>query len=102
MGCTCRSVPRCPVCHTPVRVPLSYLEAVPGATVLIDRFARRDSTASREGLQRLAQGSGPCATCGHTVSHSHSRSCVQQRLIELGVPMNEREAILSRITFPEV
>jgi hypothetical protein len=101
MVCTCRTIPRCPVCNTNVRVPLSNLEAASGAAVIIDRFARRDSTAGREGLQRLAQGYGPCPTCGHVVSQSHSRACVAGQLATLGVSMAEREAILSKIIFPE-
>ena len=89
------------MCNTPVRVPLSNLETSSGAAILIDRFARRDSSASREGLRRLIQGSCYCPQCGHTVNHNHSRSCVAEALANAGVPLTERESILAKITFPE-
>ena len=101
MGCTCRSPARCPVCNTPVRVPLSNLESSSGAAVLVDRFARRDSTANRDGLRRLIQGTATCPSCGHTIHHNHGRSCVGDALSSAGIPLAEREAILSKITFPE-
>ncbi len=101
MACTCRQVPRCLVCNTPVRVPLSQLENATGASVLIDRFARRDSSEGREGLRRLIQGSCSCPTCGNTIHHTHERICVADYLSALGVPMHEREVILGKISFPE-
>jgi len=101
MGCTCRSPARCPICNTPVRVPLTNLESSSGAAVLVDRFARRDSSANREGLRRLIDGTASCPTCGHTIQHSHSRSCVAEALSVAGIPLSEREAILAKITFPE-
>ena len=67
----------------------------------MDRFARRDSSASREGLRRLITGYATCPSCGHTIYHDHSRSCVAEALMSAGVPLGEREAILSKITFPE-
>jgi hypothetical protein len=102
MGCTCRSPARCPVCNTPVRVPLSNLESSSGAAILVDRFARRDSTANRDGLRRLIQGWASCPSCGQTIHHNHSRSCFAEALSVAGVPLAEREAILAKITFPEV
>jgi hypothetical protein len=101
MECTCRVPARCPVCNTQVRVPLTNLESSSGAAVLVDRFARRDSSANREGLRRLMFGSMSCPSCGHTINHNHSRSCVADALSQAGVPMGEREAILAKITFPE-
>ncbi len=101
MACTCRRLPRCQVCNTPLRVPLSELENATGASVLIDRFARRDSTEGREGLRRLIQGSSPCPTCGNTIRHTHERVCVATYLAALGVPMHERDVILGKISFPE-
>jgi hypothetical protein len=101
MGCTCRNPARCPVCNTPVRVPLNNLESSSGAAILVDRFARRDSTANRDGLRRLIQGWCACPACGQTIHHNHSRSCVADALSVAGVPMAEREAILAKITFPE-
>jgi hypothetical protein len=101
MGCTCRVPARCPVCNTPVRVPLTNLESASGAAVLVDRFARRDSSASRDGLRRLIEGTAMCPGCGHTVQHNHSRSCVAEALLVAGVPLPERESILAKITFPE-
>jgi hypothetical protein len=92
---------RCSVCNTQVRVPLSNLETSSGAAVLVDKFARRDSSASREGLRRLMVGSCPCPGCGNTIFHNHSRSCVAEALSMAGVPLSEREAILAKITFPE-
>lgn len=92
---------RCPVCNTPVRVPLTNLESSSGAAVLVDRFARRDSSASREGLKRIIEGSISCSGCGHTVYHNHSRSCVAEALASAGVPATDREALLAKITFPE-
>ena len=101
MPCTCRTLPRCPVCNTPVRVPLSYLEGSSGGAVLVDRFARRDSSANREGLRRLITGSASCPNCAHTIYHNHQRSCVAEALSSAGVPLAEREAILAKISFPE-
>ncbi len=101
MACTCRNPARCPVCNTSVRVPLSNLETSSGAAILVDKFARRDSSASREGLRRLIQGSASCPACGHSIRVEHSRSCVSSALTSLGVPGPDREAILARITFPE-
>jgi hypothetical protein len=101
MGCTCRNPARCPVCNTQVRVPLSYLEGSSGGAVLVDRFARRDSSAAREGLRRLITGSCPCPSCGHTIHHNHQRQCVAEALSQAGVPSTEREAILAKISFPE-
>jgi hypothetical protein len=101
MTCTCRNPARCPICNTPVRVPLSYLESLSGGALLVDRFSRRDSSASREGLRRLKVGWASCPSCGHTIYHDHSRSCVSEALSMDGVPASEREAILAKITFPE-
>jgi len=101
MGCTCRSPARCPICNTQVRVPLSNLENAAGGAILVDRFARRDSSTSREGLRRLIQGWASCPSCGHTIYFDHSRSCVAEALSTAGVPLGERESILSKITFPE-
>ncbi len=101
MACTCRNPARCPVCNTSVRVPLSHLETSSGAAILVDKFARRDSSASREGLRRLIEGSATCPACGHSIRVEHSRSCVSSALTALGVPGPDREAILARITFPE-
>ncbi len=101
MTCTCRSPAHCPICNTPVRVPLTNLESASGAAVLVDKFARRDSATSREGLRRLIQGSSACPACGHSVHFEHTRSCVAAALTSAGVPLADREAILARITFPE-
>jgi UDP-N-acetylglucosamine:LPS N-acetylglucosamine transferase len=35
MTCTCRNPARCPICNTPVRVPLSSLESSAGAAILL-------------------------------------------------------------------
>ena len=94
-------MPRCLVCNTPIRVPLTELENATGASVLIDRFARRDSSEGREGLRRLIQGSCTCPTCATTLHHTHERVCVASALTSLGVPMHEREVILGKISFPE-
>jgi hypothetical protein len=101
MGCTCRTPARCPICNTAVRVPLTNLENASGGALLVDRFARRDSSAAREGLRRLITGYTACPSCGHTIYHDHSRSCVAEALSAAGVPLGEREAILAKITFPE-
>jgi len=101
MACTCRNPGRCPVCNTAVRVPLSHLEGAAGAAILVDKFARRDSSSSREGLRRLIEGWATCPACGHGIRVEHSRSCVSAALTSLGVPPTDREAILARITFPE-
>lgn len=101
MACICRNPARCPICNTPVRVPLSNLESSSGAAVLVDRFARRDSSASREGLRRLIEGWASCPSCGHPIRFEHSRSCVAGALSSAGVPLAERESLLSKITFPE-
>ena len=101
MTCTCRNPARCPICNTPVRVPLTNLENAAGAAILVERFARRDSSSSREGLRRLIQGWASCPACGHTIHFDHSRSCVAEALSAAGVPLAERESILSKITFPE-
>ena len=101
MACTCRSPAHCPVCNAVVRVPLTNLESSAGGAILVDRFARRDSSASREGLRRLIQGWANCPSCGHSIYFEHSRSCVASALSTAGVPLAERESILSKITFPE-
>ncbi len=101
MVCTCRTPARCPICNAPVRVPLSNLESAVGGATLVDRFARRESSSSREGLRRLIQGSATCPACGHTVQYEHGRSCVGAALSSAGVPPPEREAILGKISFPE-
>jgi hypothetical protein len=101
MACTCRLPARCSVCNTPIRVPLSNLESSSGAALMLDKFARRDSTASREGLHRLIEGNTRCPHCGHTVTHLHSRSCVAAYLAQIGVPPNEAAQLLQRTTFPE-
>lgn len=101
MHCSCRVPARCPVCNTPVRVPLTNLESSIGAAILVDRFARRDSSQSREGLRRLIEGWTTCPGCGNTVPHEHSRSCVALALASAGVPLGEREQLLAKITFPE-
>jgi hypothetical protein len=101
MACTCRSPAHCPICNTPVRVPLTNLENAAGAAILVDRFAHRDSSSSREGLRRLIEGWTNCPACGHSIHFEHSRSCVAGALSGAGVPLAERESILSKITFPE-
>lgn len=101
MACTCRNPARCPVCNTAVRIALTNLENAAGGQILVDRFARRDSSSSREGLRRLIEGWGNCPACGHTIRFEHSRSCVAEALSTAGVPLAERESILSKITFPE-
>lgn len=101
MACTCRSPAHCPICNTVVRVPLSNLENSAGAAILVEKFARRDSSSSREGLRRLIEGWANCPACGHSIQFEHSRSCVASALSSAGVPLAEREAILSKITFPE-
>jgi hypothetical protein len=101
MACTCRNPARCPICNTVVRVPLTNLENSSGAAILVDRFARRDSSTSREGLRSLIQGWATCPSCGHTIHFEHSRSCVADALSTAGVPLGERESILAKITFPE-
>ncbi|HKN06306.1 MAG TPA: hypothetical protein VJ021_01700 [Thermoplasmata archaeon] len=101
MACTCRNPARCPICNTPVRVPLTNLENAAGAAILVERFARRDTSTSREGLRSLIQGWASCPACGHTINFEHSRQCFASALSTAGVPMAEREAILSKITFPE-
>jgi hypothetical protein len=101
MSCTCRNPARCVVCNTPVRVPLTYLESATGGALLVDRFARRDSATSRDALARLMQGHCPCPSCGNTIYTNHSRSCVANALASAGVPSQDREAILAKITFPE-
>ncbi|HTT15435.1 MAG TPA: hypothetical protein VMG81_06655 [Thermoplasmata archaeon] len=101
MACTCRNPARCPICNTPVRVPLTNLENAAGGAILVDRFARRDSSTSREGLRSLIQGWASCPACGHTIHFEHSRSCVADALAAAGVPLGERESILAKITFPE-
>jgi hypothetical protein len=101
MACTCRILARCMVCNTPMRVPLTNLESSSGASVILDKFARRDSAASREGLRRLIEGSMRCPVCGNTVHHVHSRSCVAEYLAIIGVPPSDRAALLAKISFPE-
>jgi len=101
MMCTCPVPARCPVCNTQVPVPLSNLQSSSGAAVLVDRFARRETAATRDALRRLVQGSAVCPSCGSSVTHDHSRSCFSQALTAAGVPLHERESILSKITFPE-
>ncbi|MGA8603539.1 MAG: hypothetical protein WB788_00525 [Thermoplasmata archaeon] len=101
MVCTCRNSARCPICNTPVRVPLTNLENAAGGAILVERFARRDTSTSREGLRSLIQGWASCPACGHTINFEHSRQCFASALSAAGVPMAEREAILSKITFPE-
>ncbi len=101
MTCTCRNPARCPICNTPVRVPLTNLENQAGGAILVERFARRDSSTGREGLRRLIEGSATCPACGHSIQHDHSRSCVAEALSSAGVPLGERESILGKITFPE-
>jgi hypothetical protein len=101
MRCSCRNPARCSVCNTVVRVPLSNLESSSGAAVIVDRFARRDSSSSREGLRRLTEGWATCPGCGNTVTHQHSRNCVAEALASAGIPTGERESLLAKITFPE-
>jgi hypothetical protein len=101
MRCTCRAPARCLVCNTVVRVPLTNLESSSGAAIIVDRFARRDSSSSREGLRRIIEGTTSCPGCGHTVFHQHSRACVTEALASAGVPAPDREALLAKITFPE-
>lgn len=101
MGCVCRNPAHCPICNTAVRVPLSNLQSAGGGAALVDRFARRDTSSSREGLRRIGEGYGSCPSCGHTIHHFHSRHCVGEALLSAGVPAHEREAILAKITFPE-
>jgi hypothetical protein len=101
MACSCRNPAHCPICNTGVRVPLTNLENSAGAAILVEKFARRDSSSSREGLRRLIQGWANCPACGHSIHFEHSRSCVASALSSAGVPLAERESILSKITFPE-
>jgi hypothetical protein len=101
MACTCRLPARCIVCNTPLRVPLSNLESQSGAAVMLEKAARRDSSAGREGLRRLIEGSMRCPVCGNTVNHVHSRNCVAEYLAVIGVPPTERAALLAKISFPE-
>ncbi|HLM91953.1 MAG TPA: hypothetical protein VK424_07925 [Thermoplasmata archaeon] len=101
MSCTCRTPARCPICNFAVRVPLTNLENASGGALLVERFARRDSSSGREGLRRLIQGYASCPACGHSIYYDHSRSCVAEALSAAGIPMAEREQILSKITFPE-
>ncbi len=101
MVCTCPSPARCSVCNTSVRVPLTNLENATAGAILVDRFARRETSANRETLKRLIQGSCPCPSCGSTVHFEHGRACFAQALASAGVPTHERESILSKITFPE-
>jgi hypothetical protein len=101
MGCICRNPARCPVCNTPARIPLTNLQSSGGGAALVDRFSRRDTTASREGLRRIGEGVGSCPACGHSIYFSHSRACVSEALASAGVPASERESILAKITFPE-
>ena len=101
MVCTCRNPGHCPICNTAVRVPLTNLEGAAGAAILVDKFARRDSSTSRERLRQLIEGWSTCPACGHSIHVEHSRSCVSTALTSLGVPSTEREALLARITFPE-
>jgi hypothetical protein len=101
MRCTCRAPARCLVCNTVVRVPLTNLESSSGAAIIVDRFARRDSSSSREGLRRIIEGTTSCPGCGHTVFNQHSRACVTEALASAGVPAPDREALLAKITFPE-
>ena len=101
MTCTCRRTPRCAVCNTSVRLPLSELENATGASVLIDRFARRDSSGNRDGLRRLIMGSSSCPSCGNTIHAAHERACVSSYLSQIGIPAHEREVILAKISFPE-
>jgi hypothetical protein len=101
MACTCRLPARCAVCNTPVKVPLSNLESSSGGALMVEKFARRDSAAGREGLRRLIEGTARCPVCGNTVHHLHSRSCVAEYLASIGVPLAERSSLLQKISFPE-
>jgi hypothetical protein len=101
MPCTCRIPARCTVCNATVHVPLSTLESASGATVMLERAARRDTAVGREGLQRLVRGTIRCPVCGNSVQHSHSRSCVSEYLAGIGVSPSDRASLLARISFPE-
>ena len=101
MGCTCRAPARCPVCNTPVRVPLSNLERAATVTPVVGRTPRRDGSSMRNGFRYLIEGSSSCPRCGHSVSVAHSRSCVAKALVGAGIPPSDRALILARITFPE-
>ncbi|HEV2230945.1 MAG TPA: hypothetical protein VGV64_08240 [Thermoplasmata archaeon] len=101
MACTCMAPARCLVCNASVRVPLSNFESSSAGSLLVDRFARRETAANREALRRLIEGSCPCPDCGSTVSVTHSRACFAMALVTAGVPLHERESILSKIVFPE-
>ena len=101
MGCVCRNPAFCPICNTAVRVPLTNLQSSGGGAALVDRFARRDTSSSREGLRRIGEGYANCPACGHSIRHYHTRQCVSEALASAGVPSHEREAILAKITFPE-
>ncbi len=101
MGCTCRAPARCPICNTPVRVPLSNLDRLSAGVAQGARPARREGANPRAGLGHLIQGSSPCPNCGHSVRADHTRSCVSKALVSAGVPVADREVILARITFPE-
>ena len=100
MVCTCRNSARCPICNTPRRVPLTNLENAAGGAILVERFARRDTSMSREGLRSLIQGRASPPPRSYD-QFRHSRQCFASALSAAGVPMAEREAILSKITFPE-
>ncbi len=100
MGCTCRAPARCPVCNTPVRVPLSNLDRF--AEVAARGRPRRDGPSLRAGgLGHLIEGSSPCPRCGHSVRVEHTRPCFSKALASAGVLPSDLASILARITFPE-
>ncbi|HEV2316517.1 MAG TPA: hypothetical protein VGV89_02955 [Thermoplasmata archaeon] len=101
MGCTCRIPARCKVCNLQVTVPLSNMDSASGASAMLERLARRDSAETRAGLQRLIEGSIRCPSCGNTVYHTHSRSCVAAFLGAVGIGPSDRASLLAKITFPE-
>ena len=101
MACTCRAPARCPVCNTPVRLPLSNLERAAAGAARGVRPPRRDGTSLRAGFGYLIAGSSSCPRCGPSVHADHSRACVSKALASAGVSPGDREVILARITFPE-
>ncbi len=100
MGCTCRAPARCPVCNTPVRVPLSNLDRV--AAMAGRGRPRRDAPPLRAGgLGYLIEGTSSCPRCGHSVHVEHTRPCFSKALVSVGVAQTDLASILARITFPE-
>ncbi|HYB77211.1 MAG TPA: hypothetical protein VEE83_00825, partial [Thermoplasmata archaeon] len=59
---------------------MSSLESSAGAAILVEKFARRDTSSSREGLRGLIRGWASCPSCGHTINFEHSRQCFASAL----------------------